>query len=265
MPDSSDLKEFSALAHELAEVAGAVQQRYFRQPVAVDSKVDSSPVTIADREAEAAMRDLIGRRYPSHGIFGEEFGSDRETAEFVWVLDPIDGTKSFITGRPLFGTLIALLREGRPVLGVIDQSILKERWVGIEGAPTLHNGNVLRTRECPVLSQASLYATSPFMFANAGDRQGFERLAKRVRYPLFGGDCYAYGLVAMGFVDVVVEANLQPYDYMALVPVLEGAGGYITDWTGNELGLASDGRVVASGDRRLHDEALALLDMRAAV
>ncbi|SNB67047.1 inositol-phosphate phosphatase / L-galactose 1-phosphate phosphatase / histidinol-phosphatase [Arboricoccus pini] len=265
MPNSSDLREFSALAHELAEAAGAVQRRYFRRPVAVDSKVDDSPVTVADREAEAVMRDLIGRRFPSHGIFGEEFGRDRESAEFVWVLDPIDGTKSFITGRPLFGTLIALLREGRPVLGVIDQSILKERWVGIKGRPTLHNGSVLQTRECPVLSQASLYATSPLMFTSPIDRQGFDRVAKRARYPLFGGDCYAYGLVAMGFVDVVVEAGLQPYDYMALIPVIEGAGGHMSDWAGRDLDLASDGRVIASGDRRLHDEILALLDMRSAV
>src|SRR6266481_5865494 len=188
-----------ALADALADAAGAVIRPYFRQTIAVDDKADSSPVTIADREAEQAMRALIEARFPADGIFGEEFGTVRADAEFVWVLDPIDGTKSFISGIPLFGTLIALLHRGRPVLGIIDQPISQERWRGVA------------------------------------------RLKAEVKLTRHGGDCYAYGLVASGFIDCVVEASLKPYDYCAMVLIIEGAGGIFTDWQGKPLGLASDG------------------------
>ncbi|MDX6748829.1 histidinol-phosphatase [Geminicoccaceae bacterium 1502E] len=256
--------ELVALAHRLAEAAGAVQRRYFRTPVAVDSKSDDSPVTIADREAEAAMRELIARHFPDHGVLGEEHGSDRLDAEFVWVLDPIDGTKAFITGRPQFGTLIALCHGGRPVLGVIDQTITGERWVGRAGAPSTMNGAAIATRPCSDPARAVLCATSPYMFAEGDERAAFERLARQVRMPLFGGDCYAYGLLAMGFVDLVVEAGLGVYDYMALVPVIEGAGGRITDWEGRPPGFGSDGRVVAAGDGRTHEAVLRLLGEKTA-
>jgi inositol-phosphate phosphatase/L-galactose 1-phosphate phosphatase/histidinol-phosphatase len=247
-----------ALADELADAAGAVIRPYFRQKIAVDDKADASPVTIADREAEQAMRALIEARFPEDGIFGEEFGTVREDAEFVWVLDPIDGTKSFISGIPLFGTLVALLHRGRPALGIIDQPISQERWRGVAGSPSTHNGNPIRARPCPDLAAASLFATAPDMFRGA-DADAFARLKAEVKLTRHGGDCYAYGLVASGFIDCVVEASLKPYDYCAMVPIIEGAGGVFTDWQGKPLGLASDGRVLAAGDRRVHAAALALL------
>ncbi len=243
------------LADELADAAGGVVRRYFRTAVAVDGKADSSPVTIADREAEAAIRDILAAACPDHGIFGEEYGRERIDAEFVWVIDPIDGTKSFVSGVPLFGTLIALLRDGRPVLGVIDQPILRERWVGVAGRPTTLNGEAIRTRACPLLADATLTATSPDMFRGA-DRAPFERLRDAVRLMRYGYDCYGYAMLASGFVDVVVEASLQPYDYCALVPVIEGAGGVVTDWQGSALSLDSDGRLLCAGDAKAHAQAL---------
>jgi inositol-phosphate phosphatase/L-galactose 1-phosphate phosphatase/histidinol-phosphatase len=248
----------SALAEALADAAGVVIRRYFRKRFTVDDKADASPVTIADREAEQAMRTLIEGHFPADGIFGEEFGTLRADAEFVWVLDPIDGTKSFISGIPLFGTLIALLHRGRPVLGIIDQPISRERWRGVADEASTHNGKPIRTRACPDLAAATLFATSPDMFQGP-DAAAFARLKSRVKLTRYGGDCYAYGLVASGFIDCVVEAGLKPYDYSALVPVIEGAGGVMTDWQGKPLGLASDGRVIAAGDPALHAAALALL------
>jgi inositol-phosphate phosphatase/L-galactose 1-phosphate phosphatase/histidinol-phosphatase len=247
--------EFVAFADRLADAAGTVARRYFRTPVAVDTKADQSPVTIADREAETAMRTLIADAYPAHGVLGEEHGASATGADHVWVLDPIDGTKSFISGVPLFGVLIALLREGRPILGIIEQPISRERWLGRAGAPSTLNGAPIKSRACPTLGAASLFATTPDMFQGA-DAAAFERLAKRVRLVRHGADCYAAGLLAMGFIDLVVESTLKPYDYCALVPVIEGAGGMVTDWAGRPLGLESDGRMAAAGDRRAHRAAL---------
>ena len=259
MVGSPTVIELQTFAQQLADVAAAVVRRYYRSPVAVESKPDASPVTIADREAERAMRELIRSRYPDHGIEGEEFGAEGAGAELVWHLDPIDGTKSFITGRPLFGTLVGLSRAGRPLLGVIDQCVLRERWLGSVGQGASWNGEPIHVRACPNLADAVLYATSPLMFRAKPERSAFERIQQAVRYPLFGGDCYSYGLLAMGFVDLVIEANLDAYDFMALVPVVEGAGGIMTDWQGQPLDPASDGRIVAAGDHRLHAAALELL------
>lgn len=255
----TQLAEAVQLAERMADAARPVVLRSFRTPaLAVEAKADDTPVTIADREAEAVLRRMIESAFPDHGIVGEEHGIIRGEADFVWVLDPIDGTKSFVTGKPLFGTLIALLREGRPVIGVIDMPALGERWVGAEGQPTTFNGRPARCRTCPALSDGWLYATSPAMFSS-GDLPAFERLGARCRATLFGADCYAYGLLASGTVDVVCEASMQPYDYCALVPVIAGAGGVITDWNGAPLGLASDGRVLAAGDPRVHAAAREVL------
>jgi inositol-phosphate phosphatase/L-galactose 1-phosphate phosphatase/histidinol-phosphatase len=251
--------ELMAFAHELADAAAAVVGRYYRAPVTVESKLDASPVTIADREAEQVMRALIRARYPEHGIAGEEFGAEGADAELVWHLDPIDGTKSFVGGRPLFGTLVGLSRRGRPVLGIIDQCILRERWEGLIGRDSRWNGAPARVRACARLDQATLFATSPLMFRAGAERAAFERVQQAVRYPLFGGDCYAYGLLAIGFADLVIEAGLKDHDFMALVPVVEGAGGTMTDWRGRPLTAASDGRVLAAGDPRAHAAALQLL------
>ena len=204
------------------------------------------------------MRRLIGARFPAHGIIGEEYGPERADAEFVWVLDPIDGTKSFISGVPLFGTLIALAQAGRPILGIIDQPILRERWIGANGRPTLFNGAAVRCRPCPALAGATVFSTSPDMFKGL-DADAHARVATSVKLQRFGADCYAYGLLALGFVDLVIEASLKPYDFSAMLPVVEGAGGVASDWQGHKLTLASDGRVLVAGDRRAHQQALALL------
>ena len=247
-----------ALAEKLADAARDVVMGHFRRPLDIEAKPDDSPVTIADKQAEDAMRALIGDAFPDHGIIGEERAGKNEDAEYVWVLDPIDGTQSFVTGKPLFGTLIGLLHEGAAVLGLIDQPVLGERWLGARGRPTTLNGRPVHVRPCGELGRAALYATSPHMFEGA-DKQAFARVRDAVKLPLYGADCYAYGLLACGFADLVVEASLAAYDYCGVVAVIEGAGGVITDWTGAPLGLGSDGRVVAAGDRRSHERALELL------
>lgn len=257
-PAVAGLDPFIQLAHRLADAAGEIVRPYFRSGLEVIGKDDASPVTIADRDAEAAMRVLIGKAFPDHGILGEEHGAERTDAEYVWVLDPIDGTKSFISGVPLFGTLIALLHRGKPVLGVIDQPILRERWLGAAGRPTTFMGKPAHTRRCAQLGNATLYSTSPDMFKGP-DAPGYAKLRGAVKLPRFGGDCYAYGQLANGHVDIVVEARLQPYDYLAMVPIIEGAGGIFTDWLGKPLGLQSDGRVCAVGDATLHKPVLELL------
>jgi inositol-phosphate phosphatase/L-galactose 1-phosphate phosphatase/histidinol-phosphatase len=254
----AELDAFLALASDLADSAGEAIRPHFRQRIAVDDKADLSPVTIADRNAEAAMRPLIAARFPDHGIIGEEYGAERETAEFVWVLDPIDGTKSFISGVPLFGTLIALANRGRPILGIIDQPISRERWIGAVGRRTTFNGSTVHCRPCPKLAAATLFSTSPDMFKGA-DAAAQARVAAKTKLVRYGADCYAYGLVALGLIDLVIEASLKPYDFSAMAPIVEGAGGIATDWQGQKLSLASDGRVVVAGDPDAHREALALL------
>ena len=257
MTDQS-LIDAAAFAGRLADAAGEIARRYFRQPLDVETKPDESPVTRADREAEAAMRRLIEDHCPDDGIYGEEHGAVRTHAERVWVLDPIGGTTSFISGVPVFGTLVALLVDGAPAVGIIDQPISRERWVGVRGAPTRLNGAAVTTRACPALAGASLFATTPGMFEGA-DATAFERLSNQVAMVRHGIDCYAAGLIASGFVDLMVEASLKPYDYCALVPVIEGAGGVMTDWGGAPLGLDSDGRIAAAGDARCHAAALKAL------
>lgn len=248
-----------ALAHALADAAGAVQRRYFRQPITVETKADASPVTVADREAEAVMRELIARTFPGHGVLGEEHGATDLDAEFVWVLDPIDGTKSFITGRPVFGTLVALLQDGVPILGIIDQAIVRDRWMGVRGQPSTLNGNPARVRACAGLAQAVSSTTSPRLFPDSASLAAYERVEAEARLAMFGGDCTAYGQLASGFLDVIVEAGLDSYDFAALVPVVTGAGGVMTDWAGAPLTLASAGDVVAAGDLRVHAATLAHL------
>lgn len=254
----TDVVALASLAERLADAARPITLKYFRAGVEYDVKADASPVTVADREAEAAMRSIIGEAFPEHGILGEEHGAERLAARFVWVLDPIDGTKSFVTGKPLFGTLIALLQDGRPIIGCIDMPALDERWLGIEGRPTTFNGTPVRVRSCGSLDHAWLYATSPQMFRGT-EVSAFERLRGGCYAAVWGADLYAYGLLASGRVDLVCEASLQPYDYCAVVPVIQGAGGLITDWQGQPLGLASDGRVLAAGDAALHLKARAAL------
>lgn len=251
--------EFLALANELADAAGAVIRRYFREPIPFDDKADDSPVTAADRDAERIIRETIERARPDDGIIGEEFGNQRTDAEFVWVIDPIDGTKSFIIGRPIFGTLIALNRGGVPVLGIIDQPVTGDRWVGAAGGGATLRGDAIRTRACRGLGDAVMATTSPHLFGD-GEIGCYRAVEAAAKHAIFGGDCYNYGLLAAGHVDLVIEAGLEPYDYCALVPIVEEAGGIITDWRGAPVRAGSDGTILAAGDAGVHAAALALLD-----
>jgi len=255
VPD--DLMDF---AGRLADVSGAILKRHFRSNVSVETKEDASPVTEADREVEAAIRTLIGRTYPDHGIIGEEYGRDRPDARLVWVIDPIDGTKSFVTGRPTFGTLIALTCDRRPVLGVIDHPGLGagERWVGGLGHPTCMNRAPVRTRQCSDMAEAALFASSPHSFVDTA-AAAFDQVRAASRQVLYSSDCYAFGLLASGFADLLVDARMDIYDYLAAVPVIEGAGGVMTDWRGEPLTLDSGDSVVAAGDRALHEQVLRVL------
>jgi len=250
-----------ALAHRLADAARAAILPHYRTGLASERKADASPVTLADRAAEEAMRRILKAECPRDALHGEEFGAENGTSGRTWVLDPIDGTTSFLIGRPIFGTLIALVVEGWPVLGVIDQPVLGERWIGATGQPTLLNGQPVRTRPCRELSDATLATTGPHYF-NDHDGEHFMGLAAKTdhRRMVMGGDCYNYALLASGHVDIVCEANLKLHDYAALVPVVEGAGGTMCDWNGEPLHAASSGHVLALGDpARLDDvvEALA--------
>ena len=247
-----------AFAHALANAAGAAIRPYFRAPFTVETKADASPVTAADRAAEAAMRTLVERERPGDGVIGEEYGDDRPDAAWVWVFDPIDGTRAFVAGRPLFGTLIALLADGVPVLGVIDQCIAGDRWIGGTGHPTTLNGRPARTRACPALAAAHLATTSPHAFAG-DDLARFEAVRAGARDTLYGGDCHNYGLVASGHLDAVIESGLKIHDWAALVPVVEGAGGVVRDWAGARLARGSPGRVIAAGDAALFAAIIAAL------
>lgn len=249
-----------ALALRLADAAGSIIRPLFRGEWSHERKADRSFVTEADRAAEAAMRRLIEETFPADGIIGEEYGTRNEGAGRQWVLDPIDGTTSFIAGRPIFGTLIALLKDGWPVLGIIDQPITRERWVGALGRPTLFNGRPATARPLKELSDAVLATTSPHLFTK-DEADAFMAVAKQVaeKKIVFGGDCYNYGLLASGHIDVVIEAGLKLYDYAALVPVVEGAGGMMADWQGNPLDAGSDGTVIALGDPARLEDVLAAM------
>lgn len=253
----ADAAIYSGFAAGLADAARPLALSYFRTPLDIISKLDESPVTIADRTIEKHLRALIEARFPEHGIHGEEFGIKDGNA-FTWVLDPIDGTKSFITGFPLFGTLISLTYEEKPFCGLIDIPATSERWLGLPGT-TVFADAPARTSTCESLAEARFYTTSPDMFEGR-EAETFDRLSRKTRLRRFGGDCYIYGLIASGHCDIALETGLQPYDYMALVPVVTGADGCITDWQGNALSIHSDGRVLASATPKLHDEALALLN-----
>jgi histidinol phosphatase-like enzyme (inositol monophosphatase family) len=252
---------FIELAERLADAAGRVSLEYFRRPLAVESKQDTSPVTVADRGAEATLREMVAKAFPEHGIVGEEFGAERADAEYDWVFDPIDGTKAFITGNPQFGNLIALMQDNRPILGVINIPAQGDRWVGALGHPTTFSDargrHRCQVRPCASMAEGIFRTISPQLFK--GREALHQAIQDRMKLALYGGDCFSYGQVASGWVDLVIEAGLGVYDYLALVPVIEGAGGVMSDWQGRPLGLQSDGRVVAAGDRRVQAEALALL------
>jgi histidinol phosphatase-like enzyme (inositol monophosphatase family) len=248
-----------ALAHRLADASGEIVLGHFRTNVTVDSKDDASPVTVADRDSEAKMRELIARTFPDHGIIGEEHGSHRPDAEWVWVLDPIDGTQSFINGVPLFGTLIGLMKNGVPWLGCINHPALNERWIGGAGQATTLNGRPAKTKPCAALSEARLFSTGPDYIPGPAT-VAFERLAKAVKKQRYGGtDCYHYAMVASGWTDIACETGLKLHDFVAIVPVIQNAGGIVTDWRGEPMTQHSLGDILACGDAGIHGPALAAL------
>lgn len=253
-----EIAEYECFAEQLADAAAAAIQPYFRAKLDVEDKGGRvfDPVTLADRAAERAMRELIQDRYPAHGILGEEEGSVVGSSALTWVLDPIDGTRAFITGLPLWGTLIALNDGQRPVLGVMNQPFTGERYVGTPDA-AWRNGMKLQTRPCQGLSSVTLMCTTPDMFDSGLRRDAFQSVACQAQLVRFGGDCYAYCMLASGFVDVIIEASLQPYDVQALIPIIEGAGGLITAWDGGTA--QHGGSVVACGDPALHAQLVGLL------
>ncbi len=249
-----------ALAIRLADAARAAIRPHFRSQVATERKSDATPVTLADRAAEEAMRRILKAEAGRDTVIGEEFGTDSGSTSRSWVLDPIDGTVGFLAGRPLFGTLIALVVDGWPVLGLIDQPILGERWIGATGRPTTLNGAAIHTRLCRELADAAIATTGPHYFDDH-DGQHFMGLAAKTdhRRMVMGGDCYNYAMLASGHLDIVCEAGLKLHDWAALVPVVEGAGGTMADWNGEPLHSGSDGHVIALGDpARLEDVVAAL-------
>jgi myo-inositol-1(or 4)-monophosphatase len=254
--------DFSAFIGRLATASGETILPFFRTSLSIDNKSsrqDFDPVTEADRAAEAVMRRLIKANFPQHGIVGEEFGNEREDADYVWVLDPIDGTKSFIAGFPIWGTLIALLHKGAPVFGMMHQPFIGERFSGDNGSANYRNAagdRRLAVRRCATLEEAVCYTTSPLLM-NEADRDIFRRVESRVRLSRYGGDCYSYCMLAAGHLDLVIETELKPYDIAALIPIVNGAGGIVTDWEGGPA--QNGGRIIAAGDKRVHEAALKML------
>lgn len=263
MPSPKDLEfeAFLSTAHALADMAGAVILPHFRTGCAIDHKGGDAfdPVTAADRAAETAIREALADAYPAHGIIGEEFGAIRRDADYCWVIDPIDGTRAFILGQPLWGTLIGLTRGGVPLLGLMDQPFTGERfWSGESEAFFRHDGAMrkMRTRLCPTLGEAFLATTTPDLFS-AEEKPRFESLSRAVRLRRFGGDCYNYCLLALGHIDLVAESGLKPYDILPLIPIIERAGGIVSTWEGGDA--RAGGRVLAAGDPRLHAAAVEIL------
>jgi len=255
--------DFAVFVDRLAAVSGDAILPFFRTSLGVENKGGAGhfdPVTAADRAAETAMRTLIRQNFPDHGIIGEEFGSERTDAEYVWVLDPIDGTKSFIAGMPAWGTLIALTRGGEPVYGMMHQPFTRERFTGDSNAARYRGpagDRALRVRRCDKLGEAMLMTTSPLLM-KAADRAAFGKVEQTVKLSRYGGDCYAYCMLAAGHVDLVIETELKPYDILPLIPIILGAGGMVTGWDGGSP--TAGGRIIAAGDQRVHEAAMALLN-----
>ena len=260
---NSDLDRRLAFADRLADAAGEVIRPYFRKRIDVADKGERGfydPVTEADKRAEIVIREMIAKEFPQDAILGEEFGETAGTSGYRWVLDPVDGTRAFIAGQPLWGTLIGLEWQGAPIAGILDQPFLRERFIGADGKAKLHAADgvtPLRTRACARLADAVICTTHPMLHFSAPERELYWRVERECRLSRYGGDCYAYALVAMGFVDLVIETHLKRWDIAAIVPIITGAGGILTDWSGQPW---SDGdNVIAAGDARVHAEAVKLL------
>lgn len=257
-------QEIINFAHHLADISENTAQKYFRTNNGETAKEDDSPVTKADREIEQIIRAAIEKKFPDHGIIGEEFGNKNTEADFVWILDPIDGTSSFIIGRPIFGTLIALSHKGTVVLGIMNQPILRERWIGIAGQGSFFQGKKITTRNCMEISDAVMCSASPFYFRD-GEEKLLQKIASLTKYQriggiIYGGDCYSYASLALGLVDIVIDTGLKVYDYAALLPIIENAGGTVSDWQGNDLKLKSNVQLVACANKKLQEKVLEILN-----
>lgn len=251
---------YYAILHILADEAGKIARPLFRSALATETKDDRSPVTQADRAIEQKLREIIGKTFPDHGFIGEEFGAHNPGADFVWVVDPIDGTRAFMTGKPLFGTIIGLMHAGKPVMGLVDQPFTHERWLGQDNAFAEFNGKPIRVAAPRTLGEARLFTGSPNMFF--GDN--FDRyltLCKTARWPQYGCDCYAYGLMAMGCADLVVEQDLKLHDVVGIAPIVTGAGGVAVDWNLREIdaSFGKPGGFIAASSMALAEETAALL------
>ena len=253
-----NLNELLPFVKLLADKSADIIKEYFRSSINVESKSDSSPVTIADKRAEELMREMIMKEFPDNGIIGEEFGNYNNQAEYVWVLDPIDGTKSFISGALSFGTLIALLKNGSPVLGVINHPILKELLIG-DNYETKLNGKKVKLRPCTKLSEALLLTTDHFNIGKYKNQKNFDRLAAKVKLYRNWGDCYGYYLLASGFADIMIDPIMSVWDSMALIPIVKGAGGIITDYEGND---AINGNSIVASNPILHPVIIELLNSK---
>lgn len=254
------MQETIGFLDKLADASGSVIRKYYRQTFAIEAKVRHDPVTQADRETEEVLRKLISETYPNDGIQGEEYGVTQGTSGRVWVIDPIDGTRAFAVGRPTFTTVVALCVDGVPVAGLLDQPIVGDRWIGAKNNPTFFNGRPVSTRDCEDIEKSRLILTAPGQFKTEHEKAAYKKVEEATGFQTYGGDCYGYGLLASGFADVVCEASLKAHDVMGLVPIIEGAGGIITDWQGKAITLDNcTGQTLACGDARLHAALLKLV------
>jgi len=259
MSEKIDLGNFAASASTMADASGELIRRDQQKKFDIQIKDDGSPVTSVDKAAERRIRGIIAELHPEHGIIGEEYPPSAADSEFVWAIDPIDGTLPFLAGFPVFGTLIALLHQGVPVLGVIDMPMTGERWIGGSNLPTTHNGKPVKTRACETLA-AALMSTSNPDFYDAAPLPALKRMQQATQLSIYGGSCMAYGQISSGRIDVGIDVQFDVFDYLALVPIINGAGGTISDWNGNSLEMNSGDRLIAAGDARVHAEALQVLN-----
>lgn len=259
MPTQKQIKELTDFAHQVADAIGDIHRKYYRQPISTEYKDDSSPVTQVDKESEELMREMVMRQFPDHGILGEEYPPHQENAEFVWVIDPVDGTKYFMTGHPTFALLLGLAYQGEFILGVIDQAISRERWIGADGVGTFLNGQPVTTRKCKSVDEA-IIARAGFEWHTEGRDHFIDKVWKASHWAQWGVAPYDYGLLAAGHLDMVITAGPLVHDYAALGPIINNAGGLITDWYGNKLTLNSPNHVIAVGNPALMNDVIQLLD-----
>ena len=253
--------EYIDFINKLADKSDEIIAKYYRKDFSIDEKSDRTPVTIADREVEQELRNMINQQYPEHGIIGEEFGSENTDAEYVWILDPIDGTVSFTVGRPLFCNLIALTKNNKPILGLINQPIVKDRFIGGKNTDAKLNQGIIKTRNCKKLSNAIIATTGPNYFSE-DELLTFNKIESYTKRVVYGGDSYNYALLAAGNLDIVMESGLSIYDYAALIPVIEAAGGVVTDWSGNDIKLQNGKKIqiLVSANKELHNETIMKLN-----